>query len=106
MSNRVALSQRLPAFSVPHLNAVTLNMLAIVEPFHREAMIETDRLGKISFKNRMMRAGRSGPEGGGIAVHCRLSGLESDMLLSYQIHGITLVDGSSELSETIVVIKW
>jgi hypothetical protein len=54
VSDRVTPGEFFPAFSVPSLNKVMLNVLTIVQPFHRQAVIEGHRLGKINLEKSMM----------------------------------------------------
>ena len=43
---------------VPDLDCVFLDVLAVIDPFHRDGMVEGDGLVEMEFKGRMMRTGR------------------------------------------------
>src|SRR5690348_14987524 len=62
VSNRVALKNRFPILPIPHFNSIVFDVLAIIQPFHGQGVIEGDRVAKISLENGMMRSQRRGPE--------------------------------------------
>src|SRR5215475_4767718 len=53
---------RLPAPAVPYFNSIMLYVLAVVPPFHRQAVIECHRLAQFRLENGMMGSRRRRPE--------------------------------------------
>ena len=68
VADGVGVDEWLPGAVLPCIDAVVLDALAFVEPFHGDGAVECDGLVEVDFQYGV--AGWGGPEGGGVVVDC------------------------------------
>ena len=59
----ISVDDRHPSIVLPCFDAVTLDGLAFVEPFHCESVVEGDGVRQANLKHRCVRSGGRPPEG-------------------------------------------
>src|SRR5439155_22892620 len=96
-----SLGHRAPLFAVPYLDSIMLDVLAIVQPLHRQDAVERDLLWKIHFNRCVVGSGRRGPERIRIPIEgcCRPWG-RSAMLLRHQILTIAVAERGPQLFQS------
>src|ERR1051325_9356835 len=94
---------RLPGITVPCLNAIVLDMLSIVEPFHGQRMIEDNRRVEYNFKCGMMRTCWRRPESCRITVQRRFRTIRCVSAPEHKILAVTLTNRFGEFPEPLHV---
>src|SRR5512140_3544159 len=68
MPDRLTAGNRAPLPFLENFDCVKLNPLSTVQPFHRQCMVERDRMIEPNFENSMVRTGGRRPKSVRIAV--------------------------------------